>query len=67
MLDVLGLGSLAHDEPAPSDVVALAQARQRARERRDFAESDRLRDEIAARGFQVRDAGSGFTLYPRDG
>ena len=67
VLDVLGLGSLAHDEPPPSDVVALAEERQRARARRDFAESDRLRDEIAGRGWEVRDGASGFELYPRDG
>ena len=65
VLDVLGLGSLAHDEPAPPEVVALAQERQRARDGRDFAESDRLRDEIARRGWEVRDSASGFELYPR--
>ncbi|MEP6642020.1 MAG: DALR domain-containing protein, partial [Gaiellales bacterium] len=64
VLDVLGLGSLAHDEPAPAEVVALAQERQRARDGRDFAESDRLRDEIAGRGWEVRDSASGFELYP---
>jgi cysteinyl-tRNA synthetase len=67
VLDVLGLGSLTHDEPAPAEVVALAEERQRARDRRDFAESDRLRDDIAGRGWEVRDGGSGFVLYPRDG
>ncbi|HEY2788230.1 MAG TPA: cysteine--tRNA ligase [Gaiellales bacterium] len=67
VLDVLGLGSLAHDAPPPDDVVALARERQAARERRDFAESDRLRDEIGGRGFEVRDGAGGFELYPRDG
>jgi cysteinyl-tRNA synthetase len=67
VLDVLGLGSLTHDEPAPADVVTLAEERQRARDRRDFAESDRLRDDIAGRGWEVRDGASGFVLYPRDG
>jgi cysteinyl-tRNA synthetase len=67
VLDVLGLGSLAHDAPAPDDVVALARERQAARDRRDFAESDRLRDEIGERGFEVRDGAGGYDLYPRDG
>jgi cysteinyl-tRNA synthetase len=67
VLDVLGLGGLAHDEAAPADVVALAEERRAARARRDFAESDRLRDELAGRGWEVRDAGDGFELYPRDG
>ena len=67
VLDVLGLGSLAHDAPPPDDVVALADERQAARERRDFAEADRLRDEIAARGWEVRDGAHGHELYPLDG
>jgi cysteinyl-tRNA synthetase len=67
VLDVLGLGGLAHDEPPPPDVVALAEGRREARARRDFAESDRIREELAGRGWEVRDAGNGYELYPRDG
>ena len=67
VLEVLGLGGLGHDEPPPPDVVALAEERRGARARRDFAESDRLRDELAGRGWEVRDAGDTFELYPRDG
>ncbi len=67
VLEVLGLGRLGHDEPPPPDVVALAEERRGARARRDFAESDRLRDELAGRGWEVRDAGDTFELYPRDG
>jgi cysteinyl-tRNA synthetase len=64
VLDVLGLGSLARAIEPPDEVVALARRRRDARERRDFAESDRLRDEIAARGWEVRDHPAGFDLYP---
>jgi cysteinyl-tRNA synthetase len=67
VLDVLGLGSLAREEPPPDDIVALADERQAARDRRDFAESDRLRDEIAARGWEVRDGAGGHELHPLDG
>jgi cysteinyl-tRNA synthetase len=67
VLGVLGLAGLAHDAPPPSDVVALAERRREARGRRDFAESDRIRDELAGRGWEVRDAGDGYELYPRDG
>ena len=52
---------------APDEVVALAAARAQARSVRDFAESDRLRDEIAAAGWEVRDtpgAPGGFELVP---
>jgi cysteinyl-tRNA synthetase len=66
VLDVLGLGGLAHDEPPPADVVVLAERRREARARRDFAESDRIRDELAGRGWEVRDAGDGYELYRRD-
>src|SRR3954454_4683808 len=64
-LGIFGLGSLAERVDAPADVRALAEARQRAREAKDFAESDRLRDEIAAGGWDVRDVAGGFELVPR--
>ena len=47
---------------APAEVVALAELRVRAREAKDFAEADRLRDEIAAAGWEVRDVAGGFQL-----
>ena len=67
MLGVLGLGELvtSADDAAPDAVVALANAREEARAARDFAEADRLRDEIAAAGWTVRDGAGGFELVPR--
>jgi cysteinyl-tRNA synthetase len=64
-LSVFGLASLARRAEAPPEVVALAQARARAREAKDFAESDRLRDELAALGWEVRDVAGGFELVPK--
>ena len=64
-LDVFGLASLAELPDAPAEVVSLAERRAEARERRDFAEADRLRDEIARRGWEVRDVSEGFRLVPR--
>lgn len=64
-LAVFGLESLAERAEAPDDVRALAEARLRARDSKDFAESDRLRDEIAALGWAVRDVAGGFELVPR--
>jgi cysteinyl-tRNA synthetase len=65
MVTVLGLDALlVPDARAPSDVCELAEQRERARSERDFAAADRLRDEIAARGWEVRDAPSGFELLP---
>jgi cysteinyl-tRNA synthetase len=66
MLGVLGLESLLEpDEAAPAEVRALAEQREQARAARDFAASDRLREEIAARGWDVRDGADGFELLPR--
>jgi cysteinyl-tRNA synthetase len=61
-LSVFGLGSLADVEAAPAEVLALAQQREEARAARDFPESDRLRDEIEAAGWEVRDEPGGFRL-----
>jgi cysteinyl-tRNA synthetase len=52
-------------QQAPSDVVALAEARLATRGRGDFAEADRLREEIADAGWEVRDVGAGYELVPR--
>jgi cysteinyl-tRNA synthetase len=61
-LELFGLGSLVEREQAPPEVVALAEARQRARVARDFAAADRLREEIAGLGWEVRDVPGGFEL-----
>jgi cysteinyl-tRNA synthetase len=66
MLAVLGLGSLlAPMAEAPETVRALAKQREQARAERDFATSDRLRAEIAAHGWDVRDGAGGFELLPQ--
>ena len=64
-LDVLGLaGYGSSDAEVPAEVVKLAEERRGARAARDFARADELRDEIAAAGFVVRDAGDGYELVP---
>jgi cysteinyl-tRNA synthetase len=66
-LDVFGLGSLAEEEAAPPDIHALAEQRAAARADGDFAEADRLREEIEGRGWIVRDVAGdgGFQLVPK--
>ena len=66
-LEVFGLESLAESESAPAELEELARLRAEARERKDFAEGDRLRDEIESAGWQVRDvdAEPGFQLVPK--
>jgi cysteinyl-tRNA synthetase len=63
-LEVFGLGGLGAHAAAPTEVVALAIARTEARAARDFAAADRLRDEIAAAGWEVRDVLGGYELVP---
>ena len=64
-LDVFGLASLAEQAAAPPEVVALAERRLQARAERDFDASDRLRTELEAAGWDVRDEPDGYTLVPR--
>jgi cysteinyl-tRNA synthetase len=64
-LDLFGLESLATARDAPAELRALAERRQEARVRGDFDEADRLRTEIEARGWEVRDAAEGFVLVER--
>jgi cysteinyl-tRNA synthetase len=59
-LAIFGLAA-AQDE-APAELVDLARRRQEARTARDFGEADRLRGEIDAAGWEVRDADDGFRL-----
>ncbi len=64
-LALFGLASLGETDRAPAEIVQLAEARQAARKARDFAEADRLRDEIAERGWEARDVADGFQLVRR--
>ncbi|MBV8396658.1 MAG: cysteine--tRNA ligase [Actinobacteria bacterium] len=64
-LGVFGLESLAERAEAPAEVVALAEQRVAARVARDFEVADRLRGEIEAAGWEMRDATGGYTLVPK--
>jgi cysteinyl-tRNA synthetase len=63
MLSVLGIESLlAAGEGPPEEARELAALRAIARERRDWAEADRLRDELRSIGWEVRDGPDGPEL-----
>jgi cysteinyl-tRNA synthetase len=64
-LDLFGLGSLAESEDAPEDVVELAERRRAARSSGEFEKADRLREQIDAAGWEVRDVENGFQLVPK--
>jgi cysteinyl-tRNA synthetase len=70
MLAVLGLGELTPLESA-GDVaavdphaVALLEQRERARSEHDFESADRLREQLRARGWEIRDGPDGPELIP---
>jgi cysteinyl-tRNA synthetase len=67
MLHSFGLESLLEtpDDEAPEDVRRLAGERDEARRARDFERADRVRDELAARGWEVRDTPEGARLVRR--
>ena len=48
----------------PDEVLTAAHERAAAREARDWAEADRLRDELRAHGWEVRDGPAGPELVP---
>ena len=49
-------------ETIPDDIDALARARVAARQSKNWAESDRLRDEVAALGYAIEDSAGGYRL-----
>ena len=53
--------SLEEDKP-PDEAIALAEQRLVARANKNWGESDRLRDTIAALGWTVQDAKDGYKL-----
>jgi cysteinyl-tRNA synthetase len=65
-LGIFGLESLAERSEAPAEVLALAERRLVARSERDFESSDRLREELAALGWQMRDEPDGGYVLVRD-
>jgi cysteinyl-tRNA synthetase len=70
MLQILALDNLldaagADGEPDAA-ALALLEQREAARAARDFGEADRLRDELAAQGWQVRDSADGPQLVRVD-
>jgi len=58
---VLNTPPLEEDGP-PENVIALAEQRSAARASKNWAESDRLRDELSAQGWTVQDGKDGYKL-----
>jgi cysteinyl-tRNA synthetase len=66
MLGVIGLENLLEpdESQAPAEAVELLVAREVARAARDYAEADRLRDQLRETGWEVRDGPAGPELLP---
>jgi cysteinyl-tRNA synthetase len=65
MLAIFGLDNLAEPDTAPdAEAEALMREREEARAARDFGRADAIREELAARGWEVRDSAEGATLVP---
>jgi cysteinyl-tRNA synthetase len=62
--DLQPLGAVGDVETIDPEAVALLVSREAARSKRDFEQADRLRDEIAARGWEIRDSADGPELIP---
>jgi cysteinyl-tRNA synthetase len=67
MLSVLGLENLAqHGSEAGAEEQELLDERQAARAAGNYADADRIRDELRARGWEVRDGAAGPELVGID-
>ncbi|MBI5072858.1 cysteine--tRNA ligase [Candidatus Woesearchaeota archaeon] len=56
------LGLLTAKEPIPAEVLYLCQQREEARKAKNWQESDRIRNEITAKGYKVADSKDGFEI-----
>ncbi len=62
--DTLGLEINTGGAEVPPEVQALAEERQAAREAKDFARSDEIRDQLAADGWIIEDSADGPVVRP---
>lgn len=64
--EALGLrladGDLDEKEPIPQEVVDIAEKRLAARKNKDWAMSDKLREELTALGYSIKDSKDGYSI-----
>ncbi|HPY12023.1 MAG TPA: cysteine--tRNA ligase [Sphaerochaeta sp.] len=58
----LRLDEISADEAIPADVMALFEERNRAKAAKEWGRSDALRDELAAKGYVVKDSSAGSSI-----
>lgn len=59
----LGLDRVGREESLPAEVQQRVEERRRAREKKDWAAADRLRDELQQMGYIVQDAKDGMKVF----
>ena len=64
VLGVIRFGRAVQADAIPAEIQALVDARAAARAAKQWAESDRLRDELATKGWEVRDSKEGQKVKP---
>jgi cysteinyl-tRNA synthetase len=60
--DLTALGAMGDMESIDPEALALREEREQARKERDFQRADRIRDELRARGYEIRDGPEGPEL-----
>ena len=50
------------EEKIPKEIKGLAEKRLKAREDKDWEESDKLRDEISSKGYEIKDSKEGYII-----
>ena len=50
------------EDEIPEEITELANKRAEAKKAKDYAEADRIRDEIQAKGYTVKDVPGGFKI-----
>jgi len=61
LCDILGIETKAKEEMLDAEIEALIEQRQAARKNKDFAEADRIRDELLSKGIILQDTREGVT------
>lgn len=59
VLGIIRFGRKSRDEEMPPEIAAMVEARSAARTNKDWPEADRLRKELASKGWEVRDSKDG--------
>ena len=59
---IFGVDFFPQKRKIPSEIIALAQERQKAKKEKDFKKADDLRDQILKKGFILRDRGNDFEI-----